>query len=160
MNDLRKIDKDQLTSKKDPQSDSGEALKADADQIAAAKNVVKKLKGIYVPEMFEDPALRSLWKAIESVAFSRPHMEPVDDSTQPPPEMAERIGTVAAKFNELVCPVGYQAVSACSKAPGPENLAEVTEAAHEGRVNYFSFFPLWPQLSSSLIFIVEPDDCR
>ncbi|XP_014670156.1 PREDICTED: X-ray repair cross-complementing protein 6-like [Priapulus caudatus] len=58
-----------------------EMPRANEEQIAKAKVVIKKLKIIYSPESFENPVLQKHWRNIEAFALERDAPESFVDYT-------------------------------------------------------------------------------
>ena len=54
---------------------------ANAEQIDAAKELVKKLQFSYSPESFENPVLQKHWRNIEALALDRDAPEEMTDYT-------------------------------------------------------------------------------
>ena len=56
-------------------------ITANAEQIDAAKELVKKLQFSYSPESFENPVLQKHWRNIEALALDRDAPEEMTDYT-------------------------------------------------------------------------------
>jgi len=57
------------------------SLPANAEQIDAAKEVLKKLQFTYTAESFENPVLQRYWRNIEALALDREAPEEMTDYT-------------------------------------------------------------------------------
>lgn len=55
--------------------------RADAEQIIAAKAVIKKLKFVYTPYSFDNPKLQTHWRNIEALALDYNEQTEVKDVT-------------------------------------------------------------------------------
>jgi len=86
-----------------------EIWRADESQATAAKDIVKKLtmKNGFSPELFENPVLHTMWKAMEGLALNRDETETVLDTTMPDIDRIDRkIAKLSEKFNDAVFPLG------------------------------------------------------
>ncbi|KAL4225555.1 X-ray repair cross-complementing protein 6 [Mactra antiquata] len=85
-----------------------QTVKADSDQINAAKEVLKKLQFTYSAESFENPVLQKHWRNIEALALDRDTAEEMTDYTLPDEDrIKKRAGDAIDNFKDLVFPEGY-----------------------------------------------------
>ncbi|XP_052799774.1 X-ray repair cross-complementing protein 5-like [Mya arenaria] len=82
--------------------------KANAEQIDAAKKVLKKLQFPYTAESFENPVLQKYWRNIEALALERDAPEEMTDYTLPDEDrIKKRAGSAITEFKDLVFPADY-----------------------------------------------------
>lgn len=150
MNDIRGTHEDskQLCHSEIRPNGEEKLVRAGEEEKLAAMAIIKKLRGSYIPDNFENRSLRSAWKQIETKALNRSTEAEVDDPTEPNiPQMTKRIGVPASQFNRLVFPEGYldqlageaqEALRAQERrnmiASAPVDVSEVEEAASQNRV--------------------------
>lgn len=134
-NEIREFDYEQLTARIYQGEAESKLYRATRDQIEAAKSIVKKLKGIYDPENFEEPTLHTWWKCIENSALKNEDFEPVEDCTLPNYDwIAKRLGPLADAFVSLVYPYGCEPEATPTKPQAEVDPGEVEHAAQVGTV--------------------------
>ena len=142
--DIRELNFEELvsgTTIPTPNRTVREIWRADESQVAVAKNIVKKLtmKNGFSPDLFENPVLHTLWKAMEGLALNRDETEPVLDRTLPDNDRIDRkVGELSDKFNEMIYPFGYDSASTAgpnSTKTRSNNDVDVENAARNGSVS-------------------------
>lgn len=102
-----------------------QAPRANAEQIDAAKEMVKKLQFSYSAESFENPVLQKHWRNIEALALDRDAPEEMTDYTLPDEDrMEKRAGRAVENFKDLVYPEGYVPGAGKRKAPPLDSAAK------------------------------------
>jgi len=85
--------------------------------------IVKKLTFKFDPRNFENPALRTHYNVIESLALGR-EAQPVEDSTKPPIERIDKkIGGLCSDWKEISWPPGYDPEKSSSGSKRPAATA-------------------------------------
>ncbi|KAL5006717.1 hypothetical protein ScPMuIL_015523 [Solemya velum] len=119
--------------------------KANSDQIAKAKELIKKLQFPFTSESFENPVLQNYWRNVEALALDRDAPEEMNDYTLPnEKQMDKRAGKLLTEFSDMVFPDGYDptarkksGLSADEKKAKAEEallLLDAQKEAKEGRL--------------------------
>ncbi|XP_067003694.2 X-ray repair cross-complementing protein 6 [Anabrus simplex] len=85
-----------------------EIEQATPEQLNLMKKIVSKLRFNYSPHSFDNPKLQTLWSNIEALAMGYESPREVIDYTEPDCEMmSEKLGDLAAKFQKMFYPPGF-----------------------------------------------------
>ena len=103
------------------------------------------MKNGFSPELFENPVLHTMWKAMEGLALDRDETETVVDTTMPDNDRIDRkIAKFSEKFNELVYPFEQELGTTQKNNPTLGSLKssniDVETEARNGSVSISSFF--------------------
>ncbi|KAK4323484.1 hypothetical protein Pmani_005799 [Petrolisthes manimaculis] len=100
------------------------ATRATADQVDAAKKVIKKLHFKYSPENFDNPDLQTHWENVKALALNRSQVDEVEDFTVPNYEMIEqKAGPLITEMKDLVFPQDYDPSKAIKRPAPPASTA-------------------------------------
>ena len=103
------------------------------------------MKNGFSPELFENPVLHTMWKAMEGLALDRDETETVVDTTMPDNDRIDRkIAKFSEKFNELVYPfeqeLGTTQKNNSTLGSLKSSNIDVETEARNGSVSISSFF--------------------
>ncbi|XP_059150749.1 X-ray repair cross-complementing protein 6-like [Physella acuta] len=119
-----------------------ETPKATKEQIAKAKDVVKKLTFKFSSENFDNPVLQKHWRNIEALALERDEPDKFEDLTLPTQTLMDRAGKAITAFKEMVFPADYvpgqKKKPSAAKKPKMENATidlDMRAEAEAGRLN-------------------------
>lgn len=105
-----------------------ETPRATKDQIAKAKEVIKKMTFKFNSENFENPVLQNHWINIEALALQRDEADELVDLTIPPTEeLIKKAGKVLNDFKDMVFPADYT-------PGGPKRKATGTSTAKKAKI--------------------------
>ncbi|CAL1529577.1 unnamed protein product [Lymnaea stagnalis] len=103
-----------------------ETPRATKEQIAKAKEIIKKMTFKFNSENFENPVLQNHWRNIEALALQRDEPEELVDLTIPPTEeLIKKAGKVLDEFKDMVFPADYTPAGQKRKATGTSTAKKV-----------------------------------
>ena len=96
------------------------------------------MKNGFSPELFENPALHTMWKAMEGIALNRDETETVLDTTMPDHDRIDRkIAGLSEKFNQVIYPLGQELETTQKKDSAAKSFknCNVENVARHGNVS-------------------------
>jgi len=103
-------------------------IKANLDQIIAAKKMTRALRIKFDSRNFENPALQKHYAALQAMALEREYIEPVEDLVKPDEEGMRKYASFIEDFKDIVFPIGYVPLLKKRKA---ENISEPKQSVDE-----------------------------
>jgi len=161
--DIRALNMDNLVGAKNTAINNRtvrDIWRADEIQVAAAKDIIRKLtmKNGFSPELFENPALHTMWKAMEGIALNRDETETVLDTTMPDHDRIDRkIAGLSEKFNQVIYPLGQELETTQKKDSAAKSFknCNVENVARHGNLMTLTAAVLKDYLSSQGISDVQ-----